>query len=126
MRARVLVQADVARRLNMDTANLSRMFSGKRPLSPTTRRALARVFGVTEAELLQPVGTPIPDSDEALRFSDDVIPTGVIRRIEVVLEALGLERLEEIVPFILVGDYSTLPPRVAKQFRDILEGKGKK
>ncbi len=109
--------------MTTNTANVSRIIAGTRPLSAGNRRALARIFQCAEADLVHAIGAPIPPRADILSLHPGGDGSeGINRRLNVILSALGVPRLEDLVPFILAGDYSQLPPLVARRFKEILEG----
>ena len=120
MRARVIAQAEIATRMSVGTSYISHLIAGKRQLSAAIRRSFARIFECSEADLLQPIGTPIPDRQPVPIQGVDV-SMSARRRIKAVLVALGIDELEHLLLFLFSGDYTRLPPLVARRFRDILE-----
>ena len=70
--------------------------------------------------MLQPIGSPIPPRPEASPTAGVPISKEISRRISALLTAIGIAKLEDVMPFILSEDYSALPPKVARRLRDIL------
>lgn len=120
MLARGMSQSGVARRMGVHTSNLSRIMQGKLSLSPVNRRALAEILNCPESAFLDPVGAPVPMPIIDSAAVDK--PPDFNRRLQVMVEAFGADRVEGFLRFLASGDYAGLPPDVVRRFRDILDG----
>jgi hypothetical protein len=126
MRARGLRQVELAARLDWTPSALSRIVVGKSGLTPYSRSALARALECREANLTEPVGSPIPPPMEAaerlLRNTGQLSVPGFEQRLATVLRLLGVESVGSLVLFLMAGNYSELPEETARRFRRVMEG----
>jgi len=117
MRARGLTQTEVAARTGWHASSANRLATGRAELTPHSRRVLARILEVREADFHEPIGTPIrPPRARSRRFPE----AGFNARLWAVLALLGVPDLESLLRFLLSGDYADLPPVLAQRLREQL------
>lgn len=117
MRQRGVSQAELARALGWHTSNLSRILAGKRELSRGALRPVANALQCEPANMVEPIGAPIPPRSAV----EPAVPPDFGRRIGAILTMLGLDRVEPLLEFLATGDYSSMPPPVARRLRNILD-----
>lgn len=120
MVARGWMQKELAARGGWHTSNLSRILSGKTALSDINRRTLARLFQCSEGALLEPVGSPVPPPNAVEIAPAGATVPGFYIRLHAILRLLGIQRVEDLLLFLLAGDFTALPPKQAKRLRDVL------
>jgi transcriptional regulator with XRE-family HTH domain len=119
MFARGMAQTEVAREIGSHTSDVSRIMSGRRALSASNRRTLARLFRCTEAVFLEPIDAPIPEP-LMTRSKADQLPS-LRERVYAVVEVLGPERIEAFLRFLASGSYKDLPADVVVRLREALK-----
>ena len=126
MRARGLRQVELATRLDWNPSTLNRIVAGKTGLTAYTRTALARALECREADLTQPVGSPIPPPLTAtarlVQATGALSVPGFEQRLATVLRLLGVESVGSLVLFLMAADYSELPPGTARRFKRAMQG----
>ena len=119
MFARALRQADVVIATGWSSARVSKIVQGDTPLTRGSRPTLARVLTCQEADLHQPIGASIPDvtgavgENETVGISFDV-------RLRALLRLLEVEQADDLLRFLMAGDFSRLSPRTAQRLREIM------
>jgi transcriptional regulator with XRE-family HTH domain len=119
MFARGMNQTEVARAIGSHTSDVSRIVSGRRSLSASNRRTLARLFRCSEAAFLEPVGAPVPEPIVPKRKAEEL--PSLRQRVYAVVEVLGPERIEGFLRFLATGSYLDLPADTVARLREALE-----
>jgi len=115
MLARGLTQKEVSDRLGWHTSNTSRIVSGKTMLSAVTRQMLARLFQCAEGDLLLPVGSAIPQRSAVRTPVSGQTVNEFNARLKALLTVLNIRRVEDLMLFLVAGDFTAMPPKLARQ-----------
>lgn len=121
MLGRGLNQVEIRERSGWHSSNVSRIIAGKTPLTPASQRMLARIFACTEAELHQPIGSPIPAPRPDQLDAAPLRNPEFDRRLRALLLLVGVQAVDDLLRYLMAGDYSGLPPPVARRLRAAVE-----